>query len=72
MATRGVTPMAIYFFFPCAVDGSAGMFLAQECDDDKGALAYGLTVLAEHLSCVEVTVWEVDRLVGSLPRGPED
>ncbi|WP_312185791.1 hypothetical protein [Brevundimonas vesicularis] len=64
--------MAIYFFYPCAPDGSAGMFLAQECDDDEGALAHGRTVLAEHLSCVEVTVWELDRLVGSLPRGPED
>lgn len=64
--------MAIYFFYPCSADGSAGMFLAHECDHDEDALAHGKTVLDEHLSCVEVRVWDLKRQIGSLPRAIEE
>ena len=60
--------MPLFTFYPCRADGSSTAFETFECDDDTGALTRAQRVLAEHLSSVEVVVWQGERQVGVIAR----
>jgi hypothetical protein len=63
--------MPLFIFYPCRFDGSSTAFETFECRDDRGALIRARRVLAEHLSSVEVTVWQGERCVGAVAREVE-
>ena len=60
--------MPLFTFYPCRADGSSTAFQTFECPDDPQALAYARRVLDEHLSSVEVVVWQGERRVGAVAR----
>ena len=68
--------MAAYLFYPQLADGLAPVFMVYHLADDREALARARTVLAEHVSAAQVTIWRDDYLVGRVaadrqPTGPE-
>ena len=50
--------MALYTFFLCKLDGSAFSFEVFELGSDAEAPLMAQRMLAEHLSCDYVAVWE--------------
>lgn len=63
--------MPLFTFYPCRGDGSSTAFETFECHDDDGALLQARRVLDEHLSSVEVEVWQGERRVGAVARKHE-
>jgi len=60
--------MPLFTFYPCRADGSSAAFETIECRDDAEALAHAPRVLDEHLSAVQVVIWQGEREVGALSR----
>lgn len=60
--------MPLFTFYPCKADGSSTAFETLECAGDEQALAFARRVLDEHMSSVEVVVWQGERRVGSIAR----
>lgn len=60
--------MALFTFYPCRRDGSSTAFETFEQVGDDQALDRARQVLAEHLSAVEVVVWQGERRVGAVSR----
>jgi hypothetical protein len=60
--------MALFTYYPCRSDGSSTAFETFEQPDDAAALARAQQVLREHLSAVEVVVWQGERRVGAVAR----
>jgi hypothetical protein len=58
----------LFTFYPCRPDGSSPAFETIECLDDAEALVRARRVLADHLSAVEVVIWQGERQVGALSR----
>ncbi|MBL8772296.1 MAG: hypothetical protein JNK30_13020 [Phenylobacterium sp.] len=58
----------LFTFYPCRADGSSTALETFDCADDDGALNRAERVLAEHLSSVEVVVWQGERRVGAVSR----
>lgn len=64
--------MPLFTFYPCRPDGSAPAFESIECLDDEAARVRARRVLADHLSAVEVVIWQGERQVGALSRVTDD
>lgn len=62
--------MSLFTFYPCRADGTSTAFQVLECHDDPQALECAGRVLEEHLSAVEVVVWQGERRVGAVTRAP--
>ena len=60
--------MPLFTFYPCRADGSSTAFETFECPNDTRALSIARRVLQEHLSSVEVVVWQGERRVGAVAR----
>lgn len=60
--------MPLFTFYPCRSDGSSAAFESIECRDDDAARARARRVLDDHLSAVEVVIWQGERRVGALSR----
>lgn len=58
----------LFTFYPCRADGSSTAFETAECPGDADALVRARRVLDDHLSAVEVTIWQGERQVGALSR----
>jgi hypothetical protein len=58
----------LFTFYPCRPDGSSTAFETLECPDDANALKRARQVLEEHLSSVEVVIWQGERRVGAVAR----
>ena len=67
-AARGSSDVPLFTFYPCRADGSSTAFQTFECRDDAQALSYARRVLDEHLSSVEVVIWQGERKVGAVAR----
>lgn len=64
--------MPLFTFYPCRPDGTAVAFDSVECRDDAEAMDRARRVLADHLSAVEVVIWQGEREVGALSRVKDD
>lgn len=60
--------MPLFTFYPCRRDGSSTAFETFEQPGDDAALERAHQVLREHLSAVEVVVWQGERRVGAVQR----
>lgn len=60
--------MPLFTFYPCRSDGSSPAFESLECRDDEDALLRARRVLDDHLSAVEVVIWQGERQVGAVSR----
>ena len=62
--------MAIYTFYPCRDDGSAATFEAFDLSGDDDTAPVAATVLVRHPSATFVSIYEADRRIGQIRRGP--
>jgi hypothetical protein len=62
--------MAVFTFYICKQDGSAASFEAFELESDTDAPDRANAMLAEHLSCAFVSVWQGERKVLTQQRRP--
>jgi len=62
--------MALYTFYLCKLDGSATSFEMLELASDSEAPLQAQRMLAEHLSCDYVAVWDDARPVRVAHCGP--
>jgi hypothetical protein len=58
--------MRLYTFYPIADDGTALSEKALAFDCDETAVAHAHQIRRDHSACLEVVVWEGDRLVFTL------
>jgi hypothetical protein len=62
--------MPVFTFYICKRDGSSASFEAFELESDKDAPDRATAMLAEHLSCAFVSVWQGERRVLTQQRLP--
>jgi hypothetical protein len=55
--------MTLYTFYPCHTDGGSSTFAVFDLDADDQVPAIAQAILADHLHCAYVAVWEGDRPV---------
>ncbi|MFC3080418.1 hypothetical protein ACFODL_20145 [Phenylobacterium terrae] len=68
-AARGAEAGPMLYTFDCRrADGSPVCFEAHELGSDARALALARRLLAEHLTCASVEVFDGERLVGAVSR----
>ncbi|TAJ72146.1 MAG: hypothetical protein EPO51_08495 [Phenylobacterium sp.] len=60
--------MPLFTFYPCRPDGSSAAFETIECRDEAHALVRARQVLDDHMSAVEVVIWQGERQVGAVGR----
>lgn len=58
--------MTSYSFYPYLPNGSCLTFMVVDFASDAEALDYGRLALLDHVSAIDVEVWDQDRLVGAL------
>ena len=61
--------MSVFTFYLCKPDGSASSFEVFELQSDVEAPDRANAMLAEHLSCAFVAVWQGDRKILTQRRG---
>jgi hypothetical protein len=64
----GGSAVPLFTFYPCRSDGSSVAFETLDCPNDLEALVRARRVLDEHMSAVEVVIWQGERHVGALSR----
>ncbi|MEW5686909.1 MAG: hypothetical protein AB1942_18475 [Pseudomonadota bacterium] len=60
--------MPMYTFHVCRADGASPSFEALELERDQDVFARAEALLAEHLSCDHIEVWQAERAVLALHR----